>query len=276
MKIAVYVKKQQLKTDERLLSLEAELSKASCISYRIETREDLEAGTDVLLSVGGDGTFLSASKRVGDTGIPILGVNLGRLGFLSEYQPGEIVQPLLKGEYSLEDRTLLKASISGGGVDVGKDFYPYALNEVSVHRYGAAMLGVEVEMNGERIPTYWSDGLLVATSSGSTAYSLSVGGPICTPDSKVLIISPIAPHNLNVRPLIVPDTATIHMKMQTRDEKVMITMDNRSIISAPDAEIEISMAQFSLKRIRLNKSNFIGALTSKLFWGEDVRNGVGQ
>lgn len=272
MRIAVYVKKEQLKTDERLLSLEAELHKVSCELYHIETREDLKDNTDVLLSVGGDGTFLSASKRVGDTGIPVLGVNLGRLGFLSEYKPEDIVKPLLNGDYTFEDRTLLKADIKGGGVDKDKDFYPYALNEVSVHRYGAGMLGVNVTMNGEPIPTYWSDGLLVATSSGSTAYSLSVGGPICTPDSRVLIISPIAPHNLNARPLVVSDTAEIHIKVQTRDEKVMITLDNRSIIATPDAEIFISVAQFSLKRIRLNKSNFIGALTSKLFWGEDVRN----
>lgn len=276
MRIAVYVKKEQLKTDERLLSLEAELHKASCELYHIETRDDLKENTDVLLSVGGDGTFLSASKRVGDTGIPVLGVNLGRLGFLSEYKPEDIVKPLLKGDYTFEDRTLLKAEIKGGGVDTGNDFYPYALNEVSVHRYGAAMLGVDVTMNGEHIPTYWSDGLLVATSSGSTAYSLSVGGPICTPDSKVLIISPIAPHNLNARPLVVSDNAEIFIKMQTRDDKVMITLDNRSIIATPDAEIFISVAQFSLKRIRLNKSNFIGALTSKLFWGEDVRNGGEQ
>jgi NAD+ kinase len=276
MRIAVYVKKEQLKTDERLLSLEAELHKASCELYHIETRDDLKEDTDVLLSVGGDGTFLSASKRVGNTGIPVLGVNLGRLGFLSEYKPEDIVKPLLDGDYTFEDRTLLKADIKGGGVDTGKDFYPYALNEVSVHRYGAAMLGVDVTMNGEHIPTYWSDGLLVATSSGSTAYSLSVGGPICTPDSKVLIISPIAPHNLNARPLVVSDTAEICIKMQTRDDKVMITLDNRSIIATPDAEIRISVAQFSLKRIRLNKSDFIGALTSKLFWGEDVRNGGEQ
>ena len=148
----------------------------------------------------------------------------------------------------------------------------YALNEIAVTRGGAAMLGVDVTLNGEPLPTYWADGLLVATSSGSTAYSLSVGGPICTPDSQVLIVAPVAPHNLNVRPLIVPSTARIGISLRSRNKSVMLSYDNRTRLVSRDTRIAISVAQFSLKRVRLPEINFIGALRSKLFWGEDVRN----
>ena len=143
---------------------------------------------------------------------------------------------------------------------------------MTVHRSGAAMLGVDVSIDGVLLPTYWADGLLVATSSGSTAYSLSVGGPIVLPESRVLIISPIASHNLNVRPLVVPDTSEISISLRSRDRKVMLTMDNRTVEIDRDMEMTVSMAQFSLRRVRLNSSNFINALTGKLFWGEDIRN----
>lgn len=147
-----------------------------------------------------------------------------------------------------------------------------ALNEISVHRTGSAVLGVDVTVDGIALPTYWADGLLVATSSGSTAYSLSVGGPICMPEAKVLIIAPIAPHNLNLRPLIVPDSAQIGISIKTRDGQAMFTADNRSEVIGVSSEISVRLAQFSLKRVRLEKSNFIHALRDKLFWGEDVRN----
>lgn len=228
------------------------------------------------MSVGGDGTFLSASKRVGDSGIPVLGINLGRLGFLSEYSPEEACEALLSGTYTFEDRELLKTVIHGEILGSGSTFSPYTLNEISVHRSGAAILGIDVALDGNLLPTYWADGLLVATSSGSTAYSLSVGGPICSPDSKVLIIAPIAPHNLNVRPLVVPDSTKISISMRSRDENVMMSMDNRSVIISPEARIEVEVAQFSLKRVRLENSGFIKALTTKLFWGEDIRNGGEQ
>ena len=131
---------------------------------------------------------------------------------------------------------------------------------------------VNVTIDGNTLPTYWADGLLVATSSGSTAYSLSVGGPICMPDTKVLIIAPISPHNLNVRPLVVPDTAKITITLQSRDDAVVMTMDNKTVEIDPNWTVEVSVAQFSLKRIRLSKSEFVKALTSRLFWGEDMRN----
>ena len=134
------------------------------------------------------------------------------------------------------------------------------------------MLGVDVRIGDEKLPTYWADGLVISTSSGSTAYSLSVGGPIVLPQSKVLIISPIAPHNLNVRPLVVPDSSEITLDMHSRDGQFTFTADNLNVCAPSDTSIRVSMAQFSLKRVRLNKSDFINALTEKLFWGEDVRN----
>ncbi|MBR5385650.1 MAG: NAD(+)/NADH kinase [Bacteroidales bacterium] len=267
-KIAVYIKERSLSSDKRYVALHDSLVSAGCELYEVISRGDLRPGTDCLLSVGGDGTFLSASKRVGDSGVPVLGVNLGRLGFLSENSPEDVMEPLLSGDYTVEDRALLHVA----GDSVPEDFYPYALNEVSLHRAGAGVLGVEVSVNSEKLPVYWADGLLVATSSGSTAYSLSVGGPICTPESRVLIIAPVAPHNLNVRPLIVPDTAKIDISVASRDDKVMLSADNRNFLAGSGLHLSVSMAQFSLKRIRLNKSNFVKALTSKLFWGEDVRN----
>jgi NAD+ kinase len=199
-------------------------------------------------------------------------VNLGRLGFLSEYRPEEVLEALRKRDWTVEDRILLDTELEG--VEKDAAFCPYSLNEMSVHRSGAAMLGVDVTLDGQALPTYWADGMLVATSSGSTAYSLSVGGPICRPDAPVLIIAPIAPHNLNVRPLIVPDTARIGLTVQSRDPEVLVTLDNRRLSAPSSLRMGISVARFSLKRIRLGKSNFVKALTSKLFWGEDVRNTI--
>jgi len=271
-KIGIFVKNPALKEDQRTVSLMSELAEGSCELYEVLGREDLVPDTSLILSIGGDGTFLSAAKRFAPSGIPILGVNLGRIGFLSENSPETVAEAILSEEYIIEDRAMLYSEVKGGDVELNPGFWPYALNEVSVHRVGPSVLGIHVSLDGIPLPTYWADGLLVATSSGSTAYSLSVGGPICMPESKVLIIAPIAPHNLNVRPLIVPDTSNISISVETRDSKVAMSMDNRNLDMSPSWTLDVSMAQFSLKRIRLAKSNFVKALTSKLFWGEDIRN----
>ncbi|MBR4756016.1 MAG: NAD(+)/NADH kinase [Bacteroidales bacterium] len=276
MKIAVYSWHASIVANPRFTSLLEKLKSCSFEFYPMSTAEEIREGTDLVMSVGGDGTFLSASKRVGMTGIPVLGVNLGRLGFLSEYSPEEVGDALASGSYTLEDRELLCTDVKGEILESGSSFWPYSLNEVSVLRCGAAILGIDVTIDGNPLPTYWADGLLVSTSSGSTAYSLAVGGPICVPDSKVLIIAPIAPHNLNVRPLVVPDTTRITISMRSRDEKVTMSMDNRNALLSSKAVLEVGVAQFSLRRVRLEKSSFIKALTTKLFWGEDIRNGGEQ
>ena len=266
MRLALYIKKRSLAGDPRIDALRSELEAGGCEVAVVKAREDLEAGFDALLSLGGDGTFLSAAQLVGDSGIPVLGVNFGRLGFLSEYKSDEIVKPLLSGEYTIEDRSLLRMEVAGSG------FSDVSLNEVAVHRKGAAVLGVDLTVDGESLPTCWADGFLVATSSGSTAYSLSVGGPICMPDTKVLILAPIAPHNLNVRPLVLPETAKIDIMVESRDGSAIMSTDNQSVEIEPGWTVHVEMAQFSLKRIRLAETGFVKALTSRLFWGEDIRN----
>lgn len=272
MKIAVYLKKNGIEADSRFLNLMDGFRRAGCDVYRVFDEGTVSEDTDMLVAVGGDGTFLSSAVIVGNSGVPVFGVNLGRLGFLSENQPETAVESILSRNYSIEERTLLNI-VSENGDGVLDGMYPFALNEITVHRSGPAMLGVDVSIDGSPLPTYWADGLLIATSSGSTAYSLSVGGPIVLPESKVLIVSPIAPHNLNIRPLIVPDTSVIGLSLRSRDEKVLVTADNRSMEIDPDGKLQVSMARFSLKRVRLKGSNFINALTTKLFWGEDIRNG---
>ena len=270
MNIAIYPGTEQIRSDERLASLVQHLTEGGCNTYFITSDEPLHEGTDMLLSVGGDGTFLSAAMKAAGGDIPIAGVNLGRMGFLSEYRQEDIMSALITGDFTVEERTLLKAGIKTGAPDI--DDCPYALNEMTVRRSGPAMLSIDVCVDGVVLPTYWGDGLIVSTSSGSTAYSLSVGGPIALPQSKVFLISPIAPHNLNVRPLVVPDTSVISIKVHSRDGHFEFSADNRNSEVTEDTAVEISMAQFSLKRVRLDKSNFIQALVEKLYWGEDVRN----
>jgi len=270
MKVALYIGKKEVMDDEEFNGFLSELEQAGCSLHVLEEGEGPDESVDMLLSVGGDGTFLSASMLVAGTDIPVMGVNRGRLGFLSENRPSAVAHAILTGEYTIENRTMLKVDLNAGLSEI--DGCPYALNEITVHRSGAAMLGVEVVVDGVRLPTYWADGLIISTSSGSTAYSLSAGGPIVLPESEVLIIAPIAPHNLNVRPLIVPDSAEIRVKVHSRDEKVIFTADNRTAVIDAETEFTVGVAQFSLKRVRLNRSNFIDALTEKLFWGEDVRN----
>lgn len=272
MRIGVIYKNESLREDERFDNLLRDLREAGYELYNINVKSDIRPQTDLALSIGGDGTFLSAAQLVADVGIPILGVNLGRLGFLSENSPEAVPQALLEGTFSIEYRDMLNATVTGKNARRNIGLLPYALNEVSIHRSGPSVLGINVSLNGMALPTYWADGLIVATSSGSTAYSLSVGGPICMPNSKVLIITPIAPHNLNVRPLVVPDSTNIEISVNSRDEKVSLGMDNSTVEISRDWKVEVSLAQFSLKRIRLSKSEFVNALTSKLFWGEDIRN----
>ena len=275
-KLAVFVREGRFLSDSRYAGLELGLEDLGYSLYPVRTSWDILPGTEMILSVGGDGTFLSAATVAGGSGIPVLGVNFGRLGFLSENRPEDICRAISSGGSTVERRTLLHAGLSPVSGCEQITSWPYALNEFTVHRSGAATLGVTVKVDGNSLPVYWSDGLLVATSSGSTAYSLSVGGPIVLPESKVLIIAPIAPHNLNVRPLIVPDSTLVEIGFVARDSCVLFTADNRNAEIGADTVIRISRAGFSLNRIKLDSSDFINALTGKLFWGEDIRNGNNQ
>ena len=270
MKFAYYIKKDGLSEDPRVDAMLKQLREGGVEVYRVEAAEEICPGTSGLLSLGGDGTFLLGAKMAVQADIPILGVNFGRLGFLSEMRPEELPQAIFGRELRIEERSLLQV-MAGGSLEEG--FWPYALNETSISREGASMLGIDVEIDGSPLPTYWADGLLVATSSGSTAYSLSVGGPICTPDSRVFIVAPISPHNLNVRPLVVPQTARIAISLRSREGRAMFSMDNRYRRISADARIQVSQAPVRLKRMSTGKSTFINALRTRLLWGEDVRNG---
>lgn len=272
MKIGYFVLNEELRSEKRMVKLLSELKAASYEVYPIQTKSDVRPETDLVLSMGGDGAFLSAAHVVSDIGLPILGVNFGRIGFLCENRPEAVLQALMEGSFSIEYRTVLNATLKGPGARKNIGMLPYSVNEVSVHRSGSSVLGIHVCINGEELPTYWADGLIVATSSGSTAYSLSVGGPICMPDTKVLILAPIAPHNLNVRPLVLPETAKIDIMVECRDGSAIMSTDNKSVDIEPGWTIHVEMAQFSLKRIRLAETGFVKALTSRLFWGEDIRN----
>lgn len=272
MYIAIYIGKQVQEAEKRLGSMISVLQDAGMNCCVLNEGDSLPEDTDMVLSVGGDGTFLSVARLIAGRNIPVAGVNLGRLGFLSENRPEDVADAIVSGSFSIEDRSVLKAELSEPCENKMIDQWPYALNEFTVHRSGAAMLGVDVCVDGKWLPTYWADGLIVSTSSGSTAYSLSVGGPIVLPQSRVLIISPIAPHNLNVRPLVVPDSSEIQLRMHSRDGKVVFTADNHTSELEAGVVVNVSLAQFSLRRVRLNQSDFINALTDKLHWGDDVRN----
>lgn len=272
MKIGYFILKDDLRKDARMEALLKDLESATFEVYEIRNKADVRPDTDLVLSMGGDGTFLSAAHVVADIGLPILGVNFGRIGFLCENRPETVRKALMEGDFRIEYRTVLNATLKGPEARREIGMLPYSVNEVALHRSGSSVLGIHVSVDGEPLPTYWADGLLVATPSGSTAYSLSVGGPICMPETKVLVLAPISPHNLNVRPIVIPETAKVDISFESRDGKATMSMDNRVVEIQPDWTIHVEMAQFSLKRVRLPESGFVKALTSRLFWGEDMRN----
>ena len=267
MKLASYLKDRRLQLDPRVLALLADLGAAGLDVYPALEAADITPGTEMLLSFGGDGTYLSAAVLARRASLPVLGVNFGRLGFLSENKPEDIADALVSKSYSIQRRGLVQATGLCGG-----DGPQLALNEICVRRDGGAMLGIDIRVDDHSLPTYWADGLIVATSSGSTAYALSVGGPICLPDSRVLILAPVAPHNLNVRPLIVPDSSRISVSFRSRDPELRLSADNREYVIPASSSLEISAVPDAHKRVVLDGSNFIEALRSRLYWGRDVRN----
>ena len=272
MKIGYFILNDSLRENPQMADLIKDLESATFELYEIRTKADVRPETDLVLSMGGDGTFLSTAHVVADIGLPILGVNFGRIGFLCENRPEAVKKALMEGEFRIEYRTVLNATLKGPEARRSIGMLPYSVNEVALHRSGSSVLGIHVSIDGDPLPTYWADGLIVATSSGSTAYSLSVGGPICMPDTKVLVVAPISPHNLNVRPIVIPETSKVDISFESRDGVAIMSTDNRTVEIQPDWTIHVEMAQFSLKRIRLAESGFVKALTSRLFWGEDMRN----
>lgn len=267
MKLAFFIKKHGLTDDDRVERILSELCDAGFDLY--DVRAGLEEDTAMVVCFGGDGSFLSAASIVSDSGVPLAGINFGRVGFLSDINPDTAVQTIVSGAYRIEDRELLRfdAPALPDGV------WPYAVNEVAVHRTGAGILGISVNLDGVPLPEYWADGLLISTSSGSTAYSLSAGGPVCSPGLPAFVISPVAPHNLNVRPLVIPSSCDVELvPFSRKDVAVMLSADNRNVLIPSGTPVRVSKAGFCLRKVKAADDDWISALRSKLFWGNDLRN----
>lgn len=233
---------------------------------------ELLSKADILLSLGGDGTLLDTLALVRDSQIPVVGINFGRLGFLASINKSEIndaIEALINGEYSIDKRSLLSIK-SQTGLFGDENF---ALNDITIHRRDdSAMMIIHAYMNGEFVNSYWADGLIIATPTGSTAYSLSCGGPIILPTAQNFVITPVAPHNLNVRPIIVPDNVELAFEVEARSTKFLLTCDSRTETVDRSVKINISKAKFNINLIRLNNETFLTTLRNKLLWGIDTRN----
>ena len=234
----------------------------------------LDASFDMFISFGGDGTILRATTYVKNLGIPIIGVNTGRLGFLSTFAKEDVsrlVQEFVKGNYTIEERTLLSIDVNTPNKEIGA--LNFALNEVTVSRKDTtSMITVETYLNDEYLTSYWADGLIVSTPTGSTGYSLSCGGPVIVPTAKSLVLTPIAPHNLNARPLVVSDDTIIRLKVSGREENHLVSLDSRIASLENGNEICIKKADFTIKMIEYTSESFLKTLRNKLLWGEDKRN----
>lgn len=232
--------------------------------------ENIE-GVDYVISMGGDGTFLEAANKVGDREFPILGVNMGRLGFLADVLPSEIETTLdhvLRGDHIIEDHTVIKLETNGETVECN----PFALNDIAVlKRDSASMISIRAYVNGDFLVNYQADGLIIATPTGSTAYSLSNGGPIIVPQSGSLCITPVAPHSLNIRPIVINDTSVIELEVCSRSHNFLVAVDGRSMKMAEETRLTICKAPYTIKLIKLKSQRYFSTLHEKLMWGADTR-----
>ena len=233
--------------------------------------KDLKSGVDLVISMGGDGTFLKCVSYIKNSDVPIMGINLGRLGFLANVsldQISEALYDIKAKKYVFQKRSLLKVEVDGalnGGY--------FAMNELTIHKKDTtSMVAVNVSLDDNFLNTYWSDGLIVSTPTGSTAYNLSCGGPIITPGCQVHIITPIAAHNLNVRPVVVPDHMPIKLSVEGRNRSYLMSIDGKSISIKQGQEIKITKADFMINVIKFENNNFLDTIRNKMLWGSDKRN----
>ncbi len=291
MKIAVFG--QAYKTDslQYVIDLVSLLSKKDCDIFIVndvyelikkellgtfptyDSNKVLDQNFDYMISVGGDGTILRAATIIRNTKTPVIGINTGRLGFLATIHKESMelaINQLFSGNYNLDKRSLLEVSTNKEGVDLGINF---ALNEVSVSRKNTTtMLMINTYLDDEFLNSYWADGLIVATPTGSTGYSLSCSGPIVTPEVKAFVITPISPHNLSTRPLLIQDTKNIKLSVESREDKFLLSLDSRIVSLDTKTEVFIKKADFQLYMIELDKQSFFKTLREKLLWGKDTRN----
>lgn len=237
-----------------------------------DTHEDINGKIDYLFSIGGDGTFLDTILLVRNTGIPVVGINTGRLGFLANIARDEVskaIEAIYNKEYSLDRRSMIT-------LETPERLFGetnYALNEITVlKKDSSSMITIHAFVNEEYLNSYWADGLIISTPTGSTAYSLSCGGPILTPDSENFILTPIAPHNLNVRPVVLPDNCKIKLKVEGRSDQYLVSLDSRTDTILPEAELFIEKSGSTLNMVRFNFNTFLTTIRNKLMWGLDRRN----
>ena len=247
-------------------------SRKNCSVFSLEN--GLDSSFDMFISLGGDGTMLRAVTYVRDLGIPMVGVNTGRLGFLSIFKKTDIrkvVTEFLAGEFSIEERSLVEICLDSNIEAFGN--LNFALNEITVSRKDTtSMITVETYLNDEYLTSYWADGLIVSTPTGSTGYSLSCGGPVIAPNAKSLVLTPIAPHNLNARPFVISDDTRIRLKVSGREENHLVSLDSRIATIPNGKEIIVQKSPFRIKMIEYKSEGFLKTLRNKLLWGEDRRN----
>ena len=235
---------------------------------------ELDSSFDMLISIGGDGTILRAATLVQDSGVPILGINAGRLGFLATVQKENIatfLQLVLDKKYTISKRTLLSLSSSSPNKSIEE--MNFAMNEITVSRKDTtSMITIDTYLNGEYLNSYWADGLIISTPTGSTGYSLICGGPILTPDVKSLVITPLAPHNLNARPLVVPDETEIRLKVTGREANYLVSLDSRVTSVKNESILTLKKTPFEINMVEIQGETFLKTLRNKLLWGEDKRN----
>ena len=236
---------------------------------KVFTGDDFD--TDFVISMGGDGTFLKAASRVGHKDIPILGVNMGRLGFLADISPDDIehcINALAQDDFAIESRALIQ--VEADGKPLGD--FSYALNDVAIlKRDTASMISIRANINGQYLNTYQADGLVVSTPTGSTAYSLSNGGPIIVPGTKVLSMTAVAPHSLNVRPIVIPDSAVVELDVESRSHNFLVAIDGRSEKCKEGTKITLRRAPYDVKVVKRSDHRYFNTLREKMMWGADTR-----
>ena len=236
--------------------------------------KDLYSKIDLMVSIGGDGTFLRTIEYVRDLAIPVMGINTGNLGFLATIKKENLDQAIDKiynRKFKIENRSLIK--VNSDEIGLPKSFFPYALNEVSVVRKDTtSMINIKTSLDGSNLNTYWADGLIVSTPTGSTGYSLSCGGPVISPSSGSLVLTPISPHNLNARPLVISDQTKIELSVSGREENHLLSIDSKIFTVKNNTKISIEKPSFDFKIAHFPNNNFYKTLKEKLLWGKDKRN----
>ena len=236
--------------------------------------KDLDSSIDLLVSIGGDGTFLRTIEYVRDLNIPVMGINTGNLGFLATIKKENLdqaVEKIYNKKFKVENRSVIK--VNSEEIGLPKNLFPYALNEISVVRKDTtSMINIKTSLDGNHLNSYWADGLIISTPTGSTGYSLSCGGPVISPSSGSLVITPISPHNLNARPLVISDETKIELSVSGREEKHLLSIDSNIFTVQNQTKITIEKPNFDFKIAHFSNNNFYKTLKEKLLWGKDKRN----